>query len=195
MCGVMQCDGLHMACNSDDPQAKDACGKNRKHVGGCFCLRRRSGCDGLCHVIVSSFPSHPTGWFHCAWLVSWLTDRSCFAAFPVTQWRVRKALSALQSRGRLWFLASRFGSAVPTFPFHPPKAELRRRGTVPICCACLGQASSSQKPTRYHVTPSHFTRFGGLRSGYLQTKERFSAQNRNILWISRGFYPYAGRFR
>lgn len=121
MCSVMQCGGLHVACNSDDSQPKNTSGKNRKHSGGSLCLCRRSGCDGLCHVIVSSFPSHPTGSFHCAWQVSWLTDRSCFAAFPVAQWRVRKALSALQSRGRLWFLASRFGSAFPHSHFIPLK--------------------------------------------------------------------------
>ncbi len=56
---------------------------------------------------------------------------------------------------------------LPTFPFHPPKAELRRRGTVRVRCACLGHGSSSLKPTRRDAAPSQLVKLQGFRWGYL----------------------------
>jgi hypothetical protein len=195
MCGVMQCGGLHVASNSDDSQTEDTCGKNRKHGGGCLCLCRRSGCDGLCHVIVLQFPVTPDGMvsLRMAGLLAYGSIMLC--CLPGCPVAYSQSTLRITVAGAAVVFGLPIGSAIPTFPFHPPKAELRRRGTVPVCCACLQRASSSLKPTRHHVTPSHFARFRSLRRGYLETKERFSAQNRNIMWISRRFRPYAGRFR
>ena len=56
-----------------------------------------------------------------------------------------------------------FGLAIPTFPFHPPKSELRRRGTVPNYYARLLRGSSSLKPTLCRAAPSYLMDLHGQR--------------------------------